>query len=135
MARSAALGWRAAPTSVLAIARITARDTDLPPARQPGPATDLKVLSDYRDQLLVLRNAEANRLHADLAIICPGYAQICRRLTAERSLTAAGQLLADLPAVRAQVARRRILLRGLATSTTTVRIPVPLAMTLLHRPT
>ena len=93
------------PTDALAIARITARDTDLPPARQPGPATDLKVLSDYRDQLLVLRNAEANRL------------------------------LADLPAVRAQVARRRGLLRGLASSTTTVRIPVPLAMTLLHRPT
>jgi transposase len=41
------------PTDALAIARITARDSDLPPARQPGAATDLKVLSDYRDQLLM----------------------------------------------------------------------------------
>lgn len=65
-------------------------------------------MSDYRDELLALRNAEANRLHADLAIVCPGYAQICRRLTAERSLATAEQLLADLPAVRAQLARRRI---------------------------
>jgi transposase len=79
-----------------------------PPARQPGPAEDLKVLSDYRDELLVARNAEANRLHADLAIVCPGYAQVCRRLTAERSLAAAEQLLAEQLVVRAQVARRRI---------------------------
>jgi len=96
------------PTDALAIARITARDSDLPPARQPGPATDLKVLSDYRDQLLVWRNAEANRLHADRAILCPGYGRVCRRLTAERSLAAAEQLLADLPSARAQVARCRI---------------------------
>lgn len=47
------------PTDALAIARICARDDDLPPARQPGPATDLKVLSDYRDELLALRHAEA----------------------------------------------------------------------------
>ena len=96
------------PTDALAIARITARDTDLPPSRQAGPAEDLKVLSDYRDELLALRNAEGNRLHADLAIVHPGYAQVCRRLTAERSLAAAEQLLAGLPLVRAQVARRRI---------------------------
>jgi transposase len=96
------------PTDALAIARICARDHDLPPARQPGPAEDLKVLSDYRDELVVARNAEGNRLHADLAIVCPGYAQVCRRLTAQRSLTAAEQLLADLAVVRAEVARQRI---------------------------
>jgi transposase len=92
----------------LAIARITAREQDLPPARQAGLAEDLKVLSDYRDELLGWRITQANRLHADLAIVCPGYAQICRRLTAERSLAAAERLLADQPAVRAQLARRRI---------------------------
>jgi transposase len=97
------------PTDALAIARICARDTDLPPARQAGLAEDLKVLSDYRDELLALRNAEGNRLHADLAIVCPGYGQVCRRLTAERSLAAAEQLLADQPSVRAQVARCRIM--------------------------
>jgi transposase len=49
------------------------------------------------------------RLHADLAIVCPGYGQVCRRLTAERSLAAAEQLLADQPSVRARLARRRIM--------------------------
>jgi transposase len=96
------------PTDALAIARICARDTDLPPARQAGRAEDLKVLSDYRDELLVSRTAEGNRLHADLAIVCPGYAQVCRRLTTERSLATAEQLLIEQPSVRAQVARRRI---------------------------
>ena len=38
----------------------------------------------------------------------PRLPQVCRRLTAERSLAAAEQLLADLSAVRAQLARRRI---------------------------
>jgi hypothetical protein len=66
------------------------------------------VLSDYRDELLALRHAEGNRLHADLAIVCPGYAQVCPRLTAQRALAAADQLLAGLPTVRAKVARRRI---------------------------
>jgi transposase len=97
------------PTDALAIARICARDADLPPVRQAGLAEDLKVLSDYRDELLALRHAEGNRLHADLAIVCPGYGQVCRRLTAERSLAAAEQLLADQPSVRARLARRRIM--------------------------
>jgi transposase len=96
------------PTDALAIARICARDADLPPVRQAGLAEDLKVLSDYRDELLALRHAEGNRLHADLAIVCPGYAQVCPRLTAQRALAAADQLLAGLPTVRAKVARRRI---------------------------
>jgi len=96
------------PTDALAIARICARDHDLPPARQAGLAENLKVLSDYRDELLASRTAEGNRLHADLAIVCPGYARVCRRLTAERSLTAAEELLVGRPEVRAQVARCRI---------------------------
>jgi transposase len=97
------------PTDALAIARICARDADLPPVRRAGLAEDLKVISDYRDELLALRHAEGNRLHADLAIVCPGYGQVCRRLTAERSLAAAEQLLADQPSVRARLARRRIM--------------------------
>ena len=96
------------PTDALAIARICARDPALLPVRLPGRAEDLKALSDYRDELLVLRNAEGNRLHADLAILAPGYAQRCQRLTAERDLTTAQQLLTGCDSVRATIARRRI---------------------------
>jgi transposase len=96
------------PTDALAIARVAAREDTLPPARRAGWAEDLKVLSDYRDQLVVERNAEVNRLHADLAIVCPGYARRCRTLVSDRSLSTAGRLLRRETSVRAQVAKRRI---------------------------
>lgn len=96
------------PGDALAIARVTAREADLPPARQAGPSEDLKVLSDYRDELVVERNAQANRLHADLAIVCPGYASRCRHLVSARALTTAVRLLRGTRSVRAVVARRRI---------------------------
>ena len=99
------------PTDALAIARITAREHDLPPARHAGQAEDLKVLSDYRDELVAQRTAEANRLHADLAIVCPGYARHCRALSSAHALHTAAQLLkqARTGSMRAQLAQRRIL--------------------------
>jgi transposase len=98
------------PTDALAIARITAREHDLPPARHAGQAEDLKVLSDYRDELVAQRTAEANRLHADLAIVCPGYARHCRALSSTHALHTAAQLLeqARTGSMRAQLAQRRI---------------------------
>jgi transposase len=96
------------PADALAIARVTAREHTLPPARQAGVAEDLKVLSDYRDQLVVERNAEVNRLHADLAIVRPGYARHCRSLVAARALVTANRLLRGDASRRGHVARRRI---------------------------
>ncbi len=105
------------PTDALAIARITAREHDLPPARHAGQAEDLKVLSDYRDELVAQRTAEANRLHADLAIVCAGYARHCRALSSAHALNTATGLLDQLGSaaatagsgsVRAQLAQRRI---------------------------
>jgi transposase len=102
------------PTDALAIARITAREHDLPPARHAGQAEDLKVLSDYRDELVAQRTAEANRLHADLAIVCPGYARHCRALSSAHALNTAAGLLEPAAAtagsgsVRSQLAQRRI---------------------------
>src|SRR6266542_3394012 len=69
------------------------RVAHLPPARHAGQAEDLKVLSDYRDELVAQRTAEANRLHADLAIVCPGYARHCRALGSAHALHTAAQLL------------------------------------------
>jgi transposase len=100
------------PTDALAIARITAREDDLPPARHAGQAEDLKVLSDYRDELVAQRTAEANRLHADLAIVCPGYARHCRALASAHALNIAAALLEQVAAtagsIRVQLAHRRI---------------------------
>jgi transposase len=96
------------PTDALAIARVTARDGDLPPARRQGPHEDLKVLVDAREELVVTRTAEANRLHADLAILLPGYGRRLPALVSAASLQVAAQLLADAASVRAGVARRRL---------------------------
>ena len=96
------------PTDALAIARVTARDSDLPPARRRGPEEDLKVLVDAREELVRARTAEANRLHADLSIVLPGYAAQLRSLVHPDSVTKASQLLEAVEGVRAGVARRRI---------------------------
>jgi transposase len=96
------------PTDALAIARITARDEDLPPARQRGPREDLKVLVDAREELVTARTAEANRLHADLSILLPGYAARIPSLVSSSALDDASSLLDGSDEVRAGIARRRV---------------------------
>lgn len=62
------------PVDALAIARITAREPGLPPVRLTvGPAADMRALLDYRDDLIAERTALANRVHAELAGLLPGY--------------------------------------------------------------
>ena len=76
------------PVDALAIARITARETGLPPVRLTiGPAADLRALLDYGDDLMAERTALANRVHAELTGLAPGYQQQIRSLT---SRTASG---------------------------------------------
>ena len=70
------------PRDALAIARITAREERLPPVRVDSPSRDLKLLCDYRAQLVGERTRIANRLHVDLVSLRPGYEQqTCRRST------------------------------------------------------
>lgn len=94
------------PSDALAIARVVAREQDLPPARRSGAHEDLKVLVDARDELVVQRTAESNRLHADLAILAPG--QHDQPLVDSAGITAAVRVLRGRVEVRAQIARRRV---------------------------
>jgi transposase len=74
----------------IAIARITAREDALPPVRpMTGHAADLRVLSEYRDQLVNERTATANRVHADLPWLQPGYQHQLPHLTNMAHLHAA----------------------------------------------
>ncbi|MGR6962967.1 IS110 family transposase [Geodermatophilus sp. URMC 61] len=97
------------PVDAVAIARITARETFLPPVRpMDGLPADLRVLMDFREQLIDERTALANRIHADLGWLHPGYQRRLPRLTQPAHLQAALALLQNDSSIRAAVTRRRL---------------------------
>ena len=90
------------PGDAVAIARITAREPNLPPVRLPiGAAADLRALADYRAQLVAERTTLASRVHAELHGLRPGYQHTITRLTGPTFITAAKDLLAEDTSVRA----------------------------------
>jgi len=91
----------------LAIARVSVRE-ELPPVRVDSPSRDLKLLCDYRTQLVGERTRIANRLHVDLVSLHPGYERRVPRLTSGVRLEAAEEILAGDSGVQATLARRRI---------------------------
>lgn len=97
------------PTDALLIARVGAREPDLPRPRPHGAVEDLRVVVLYRREQVTLRNQEANRLHADLTQLHCGYQhRITGRLTRPAALTQVTQLISGNQSVRAEVARRRV---------------------------
>lgn len=98
------------PVDAVAIARITARETNLPTVRLTvGPAADLRALLDYREQLVHERGGAANRVHAEMTGLRPGYQLKIAALTMKWQLNAVLQLLEGDPSVRAELCRRRLL--------------------------
>ena len=74
----------------------------------------MRLLVDFREQLVAERTRIANRLHADLGTAYPGYQARCASLATKQGLAAATRLLRGDHSVRAELARRRIAaLRGL----------------------
>lgn len=97
------------PDDALGIARVTAREQQLPVARcQDGPHEDLRLLSDYRRQLVHERTRLGNRVHADLVALCAGYQVKLPRLVGAKALTAALRLIRGNGTVHAQLTRRRL---------------------------
>ncbi len=96
-------------TDAPAIARVTAREDDLPAARCDEAVDDLRSLVLYRRELVEARTAEINRLHADLTRLRPGYHKLCSSgLAAPKALNRVSRLIAKCPTARAQVAKSRI---------------------------
>jgi len=97
------------PIDAVAITRITAREPNLTAVRTAaGPAADLRALADYRRQLTDERTALANRTHAELHGLWPGYHAKVPRLTAPTFIAAAFEMIADDQSVRAALTRRRL---------------------------
>lgn len=93
----------------IAIARITAREKNLPQVRlHVGQAADLRALIDYRDQLVDERRLLGNRVHAELSAMRPGYHLQIRHLNQPGQIRAAQALMADDSSVRAGLVRRRL---------------------------
>lgn len=92
----------------LEIARIAARDDDLPAPRCATGTQDIACIVSYRRELVEERTATVNRLHSDLTRIRCGYHKTISSLTTVKSLNAAERLLRDDKNTQARVARARI---------------------------
>ncbi|HEY5471834.1 MAG TPA: transposase, partial [Candidatus Limnocylindrales bacterium] len=95
----------------VAIARVALREERLPPATGPVLHRDLKLLVDYRDQLIAEQTRVRNRLHADLQILLPGYGErfaALGGLACVSNRRRARQLLAPLDGVAAEIACQRL---------------------------
>jgi transposase len=96
------------PVDAVAIARVVARGEILPSPRRAQALADLKLLSDYRDQLLCARTQLANRVHRDLVVLHPGYQQLVPNLVGAKHLSRAESLVKGDSSVRADLVRQRI---------------------------
>jgi len=96
------------PGDALAIARVTARERDLPPIRRVDPTTELGLLLAARTDLVGEATRVRNRLHADLVVLAPGYGARAANLVWERHLVTIARALRRVPGVHAELARERL---------------------------
>jgi transposase len=96
------------PADALAIARVAAREVNLPPVRTADRALDVQLLVEARDDLVAETTRVRNRLHADLRTLLPGYAATAANLVAARHQRSVGRLLRPLRGVQADLARGRL---------------------------
>lgn len=97
------------PIDALAIARVTAREDTLVPARcVDDAAEEMRILSDYRRQLVSERVRLVNRVHADLVIAVPGYKATVPILTRPTHTARARKLLAALTGARVELLLMRL---------------------------
>ena len=96
------------PGDALAIARVTAREAELPPVRLADATHEIGLLVEAREDLVAEATRVRNRLHADLVVIVPGYGATAANLVALRHRRTVGRRLRSLPGVQAELARDRL---------------------------
>jgi transposase len=96
------------PGDALAIARVTAREADLPPVRLADATRDIELLVEAREDLVAEATRVRNRVHADLVVLVPGYGAKAANLVALRNRRTAGRLLRPLRGIQAELARDRL---------------------------
>jgi transposase len=92
----------------LAIARVTAREQNLPVPKQAGIMVDLKLLNDHRDDLIRHRTRLSNQAHHELVILRPGYQTVVKSLRSKKHVVAALALIEGDSSIRAELTRDRL---------------------------
>jgi transposase len=103
--RSARTPGKSDPIDALAAARAALREPDLPTARLDGPARELRLLVDHRDDLVAERTRLANRLRWHLHELLPALAIPPKGLRRWRYLDEAQAALRPLEGTIAEIAR------------------------------
>jgi transposase len=93
------------PGDALAIARVTAREPNLPPIRLPDRTSEIRLLLEAREDLIGETTRARNRLHAHLRILLPGYGGTVANLVAARHRTMVRRLLRGNASVQGELAR------------------------------
>lgn len=106
--RSARTFGKSDPIDALAVARAALREPDLPVAFLEGPAREIKLLADYRENLIKERTAAQNRLRWRLHELAPGFDPPPGSLSRYKTLDQISQLLAAHPQLVAELAQREV---------------------------
>lgn len=102
-------GSKTDQADALLVARIGARENDLPPPRPNDVIEDLRSLFRYRTELVKSRNQDINRVHAGLEQLRCGYhRKITTPLTSSKALERVSRLIRGDQTPRAQIIRRRV---------------------------
>lgn len=96
------------PIDALAVARAALREPDLPVARLDGPARELRLLVDHREDLVAQRTAEINRLRWHLHELDAAWDPTERSLNRYKTLDAITQRLATFDGLVADLARELV---------------------------
>ncbi len=96
------------PGDALAIARVAAREPDLPPVRTADRTREIQLLVEAREDLVAEATRGRNRLHADLVVLLPGYQVSVANLVALRSRRSVGARMRLLRGIQAELARGRL---------------------------
>jgi transposase len=105
-ARDAARSYgKSDPIDALAVARAALREPELPTAQLDGPAREVRLLTDHRDNLVAERTRAINRLRWHLHELDPSWQPPARCLWRPKHLTAIRTRLENLNTVVARLAR------------------------------
>ena len=92
------------PIDALAVARAALREPDLPVARLEGPARELRLLVDHREDLLAERTRHLNRLRWHLHELDPTWDPRARSLRSPANLAAVADRLGSFEGMVARIA-------------------------------